>query len=188
MNKQTLGRYRERWQRQASQARLYWNGLALREKRLLGGASALLGAVLVWLLLIEPAVKKIDYWQAEIPKLRSQAEALEVLLHQAGGPRGDASGQSLEQALRQTLDAAGLQGAYQLQAAGEGEAQAWHLSFQEAPADAVVGWLLGNPRQFSLEVMEARLQRAGPADIDGTAGKLSGTVRMDQALGAKEAS
>ncbi|MGE7955206.1 type II secretion system protein GspM [Pseudomonas sp. NPDC089530] len=182
-----LGRYRQRWQLHVAQARLYWNGLALREKRLLGGASVLLGGVLVWLLLIEPALKKIDYWQAETPKLRSQAEALEVLLHQAGGPRGAVAGQSLEQSLRQTLDAAGLEGLYRLQA-GEGEAPGWQLSFQEAPADAVVGWLLGNPRQFSLEVMEARLQRAGPADIDGTAGKLSGTVRMDQALGAKEAS
>ncbi|OLF54039.1 type II secretion system protein GspM [Pseudomonas chlororaphis] len=188
MNKQTLGRYRERWQRQLAQARLYWNGLALREQRLLSGAAVVLGGLLVWLLLIEPALKKIDYWQAEIPKLRSQAEALEVLLHEAGGPRGGDTGQDLEQSLRQTLDAAGLQGVYQLQASGEGDAAAWHLSFQEAPADAVVGWLLGNPRQFSLEVMEARLQRAGPADIDGTAGKLSGTVRMDQALGAKEAS
>ncbi|WP_338807614.1 type II secretion system protein GspM [Pseudomonas chlororaphis] len=188
MNKLSLSRYRERWQRQVAQARRYWNGLALREQRLLAGAAAVLGGLLVWLVLIEPALKKIDYWQAEIPKLRSQAEALELVLHQAGGPRGGETGQSLEQSLRQTLDAAGLQGLYQLQAAGEGESQAWHLSFQEAPADAVVGWLLGNPRQFSLEVMEARLQRAGPADIDGTAGKLSGTVRMDQALGAKEAS
>ncbi|WP_277591033.1 type II secretion system protein GspM [Pseudomonas chlororaphis] len=188
MNKLNLSRYRQRWQRQAAQAQLYWNGLALREQRLLAGAAALLGGLLVWLVLIEPALNKIDYWQAEIPKLRSQSEALELVLHQAGGPRGGEPGQSLEQSLRQTLDAAGLQGLYQLQLAGEGEPQAWHLSFQEAPADAVVGWLLGNPRQFSLEVVEARLQRAGPADIDGTAGKLSGTVRMDQALGAKEAS
>jgi general secretion pathway protein M len=32
------------------------------------------------------------------------------------------------------------------------------------------------------------LQRADAAKVDDTAGTLSGTVRMDQALGAKEAS
>ncbi|MNR63547.1 hypothetical protein D3C85_1858910 [compost metagenome] len=55
----------------------------------------------------------------------------------------------------------------------------------------MINWLLVNPRQFSLEVIEARLQRSAPANpdnLDNTAGTLSGTVRMDQAQGAKEAS
>ena len=67
------------------------------------------------------------------------------------------------------------------------DAGGWRLTFDNAPADAVVGWLLGNPRSFSLEVSEARLQRAADA-VDNSAGTVSGTVRMDQALGAKEAS
>ncbi|MPQ72027.1 type II secretion system protein M, partial [Pseudomonas sp. MWU12-2323] len=44
------------------------------------------------------------------------------------------------------------------------------------------------PAQLSLQVVEARLQRADNASTEVTAGTLSGTVRMDQALGAKEAS
>ena len=87
-------------------------------------------------------------------------------------------------ALQQALDSAGLQGRYQLQALDAG---GWRLSFDNAPADAVMDWLLGNPRLFSLEVSEARLQRSADA-IDNSAGTVSGTVRMDQALGAKEAS
>ncbi|PTT89215.1 general secretion pathway protein GspM, partial [Pseudomonas sp. HMWF005] len=83
------------------------------------------------------------------------------------------------------LQASGLAGHYQLQAADAG---AWQLIFDAAPADAVLDWLLSTPSQLSLQVVEARLQRADNASTDVTAGTLSGTVRMDQALGAKEAS
>ena len=118
--------------------------------------------------------------------LRAQAEALEVLLHEAAG--SNSRGTSLEQSLRQTLDGAGLKDHYQLQQPDEAGPESWRLTFEQAPADAVVGWLLGAPRQLSLQVVEARLQRADDAATDDTAGTLSGTVRMDQALGAKEAS
>lgn len=174
MNKQSLRLFRAR-----SQA--FWQALALREKRMVAGTALVLGGLLTWLLLIQPPLKKIEAWQVETPKLRSQNEALEQLLREvATAP----AGQSLEQSLHQALDAGGLAGRYQLQALDAG----WQLTFEDAPADAVIGWLVGNPRQFSLEVVEARLQRGGEATTDDTAGSLSGTVRMDQALGAKEAS
>ncbi|WP_460136692.1 type II secretion system protein GspM [Pseudomonas sp. S1_E04] len=168
-----------KWRRLRGQAHVFWNGLALREKRMLAGAGLVLASLLTWLVLVQPALKKIDYWQAETPKLRAQAAALQVLLQDVAAPRV-----ADDNALRQALDSAGLQGHYQLQALESG---AWRLSFDNAPADAVVGWLLGNPRSFSLEVSEARLQRA-PDAVDTSAGTVSGTVRMDQALGAKEAS
>lgn len=168
-----------KWQQVRSQAQGFWAGLAVREKRMLTGAGLVLSSLLTWLVLVQPALKKIDYWQAETPKLRSQAEALQVLLEGVAAPR-----QADDSALRQALDGAGLQGHYQLQALSPG---GWRLTFENAPADRVVDWLLGNPRSFSLEVSEARLQRAQDA-VDNSAGTVSGTVRMDQALGAKEAS
>ncbi|SDR29124.1 general secretion pathway protein M [Pseudomonas grimontii] len=168
-----------RWLRLRTQAQVFWGGLALREKRLLIGAGLVLASLLTWLVLVQPALKKIAYWQAETPKLRAQAEALQVMLQDVAAPR-----QADEAVLRQALEGAGLQGHYQVQAL---EAGGWRLTFDNAPADAVVGWLLGNPRSFSLEVSEARLQRAANA-VDNSAGTVSGTVRMDQALGAKEAS
>ena len=117
-------------------------------------------------------------WQ----RLRSQAEALQVLLQGvAPAPRSS----DLETALHQSLDSAGLQGRYQLQPQDAGS---WRLTFEQAPADAVIDWLLVNPRPFSLEVSAAHLQRAGAATPSNSAGTLSGTVRMDQAPGAKEAS
>jgi len=187
MNKRSLSSLRHRWQAFSASARLYWRGLARREQRLLLGTALVFGSWLVWLVLIQPPLKKIDFWQAEAPKLRTQAETLEVLLREVATP---ARGADLQQALRQTLDASGLAGRYQLQAPDTAAPQGWRLTFDAAPADAVLGWLLGMPRQFSLEVLEARLQRdeVAPAQQTTGAGSLSGTVHMDQAQRAKEAS
>lgn len=113
-----------------------------------------------------------------------------MLLRDVAGPAPE---QPLDTALRQSLDASGLSQHYLLQAPGAERPNTWQLTFDQAPAEAVISWLLGNPRQFSLEVIEARLQRTALAnpdnhDTDNSAGTLSGTVRMDQAQGAKEAS
>ncbi|MFJ7312094.1 type II secretion system protein GspM [Pseudomonas sp. NPDC098747] len=182
MNKASLAIYRARWQRFNSQLQARWQPLALREKRMVGGMAIAVIGLLVWVALIQPPLKKIAYWQSETPKLRAQTQALEVVLRDVSvRPDGQSVGQSLEQ----SLQASGLAGHYQLQAS---EAGAWQLTFDVAPADAVLDWLLSQPSQLSLQVVEARLQRADAATTEVTAGTLSGTVRMDQALGAKEAS
>lgn len=180
--------YRARRQHLRRQRQAFWNGLALREKRLLIGTALVLAALLWWLLLIQPALKQLDYWQTETPKLRAQASTLQTLLQTVAASPRVRAGEDLEAALRQALDAAGLKGRYQLQAAENAPPGSWLLTFEAAPADAVVGWLLDNPRAFSLGVSEARLQRAGTATTENSAGTLSGTVRMDQAPGAKDAS
>ncbi|MCH4898098.1 MULTISPECIES: type II secretion system protein GspM [Pseudomonas] len=181
MNSPSLAKYRAGWQRFNAQLQARWQPLALREKRMVGGMAALLLGLFVWVALVQPPLKKIAASQVETPKLRAQAEALEVLLRDVS-VRPD--GQNLEQSLQQTLQASGLGGHFQLTGASAG----WQLTFDAAPADAVLDWLLSQPRNFSLQVVEARLQRADDAATDDTAGTLSGTVRMDQALGAKEAS
>jgi len=182
MNKASLALYRAKWQRFNAQVQARWQPLALREKRMVAGMAIALIGLLLWVALIQPPLKKITYWQTETPKLRAQTEALEVLLREVS-VRPD--GQSVAQSLEQTLQASGLGGHYQLQS---GEAGSWQLTFDAAPADVVLDWLLSNPAQLSLQVVEARLQRADNPSTEVTAGTLSGTVRMDQALGAKEAS
>ncbi|WP_085633391.1 MULTISPECIES: type II secretion system protein GspM [unclassified Pseudomonas] len=182
MNKVTLANGRAAWQRVARQVQARWQPLAQREKRMVIGMAVAVTSLLVWVALIQPPLKKIADWQAETPKLRAQAEALEVLLRDVSAP---AAGQDLESSLQHGLQAAGLAGHFRLQAVPSG---GWQLTFDAAPADAVLDWLLSRPQQFSLHVVEARLQRAEAAATDDTAGTLSGTVRMDQALGAKEAS
>lgn len=185
MNKFSTGRFQARWQDLRTRWRTSWQGLAARERRAVALAALVLGGGLTWLTLVEPPLKTIAYWQAETPKLRSQTEALEMLLRDVAGP---ARGQSLEISLRQALDAGGLGERYVLQPPSADAPGTWQLTFTDAPADGVIDWLLGSPRQFSLEVIEARLQRTAPVNSDPTPGSLSGTVRMNQASSAKEAS
>ncbi|WP_020481080.1 type II secretion system protein GspM [Pseudomonas asplenii] len=180
MNNPGLAHYRVRWQALSARAQGYWRGLAPREKRMVVGMALGVSGLLVWTVLIQPPLKKLDYWALETPRLRAQAQTLEVLLQGIARPAGG----DLEAGLRASLEASGLSGHYQLQGSGEG----WLLTVEDAPADALVDWLLGKPRSFTLDVVEARLQRAGATEPEGSAGRLSGTVRMDQALGAKEAS
>jgi general secretion pathway protein M len=78
-----------------------WTALAPREKTMVSGAAVFLASLLVWLALIQPALKNIDYWQAETPKLRAQSQALELLLREVTTPVG----LDLEHSLRQSLDA-----------------------------------------------------------------------------------
>lgn len=182
MSRATLAIYRARWQRLRNQLQARWQPLALREKRMVAGMVLVLVGLLIWLTLVKPPLARITFWQNETPKLRAQTEALEVLLRSVNvRPQGQSVGQSLEQ----SLQAAGLAGHYQLQAA---EGGAWQLNVDAAPADTLLDWLLSQPSQLSLQVVEAQLQRASAASTDVTAGTLSGTVRMDQAQGAKEAS
>ncbi|MCQ3001077.1 type II secretion system protein M [Pseudomonas syringae] len=188
MNKQRLTAQRVRWQHFIAQAQTFWKALALREKRMVLGTALVLGSLLVWLLLIQPPLKQIDYWQAETPKLRTQTQTLQTLLQDVAPAASASTGASIEQRWRGVLDAAGLAGHYQLQAPGAAAPLEWSLTFDDAPADAAIGVLLASLGQFSMEVVEARLQRAGDAEPDEAAGKLSGTVRMNQAPTAKEAS
>lgn len=188
MIKMNNSAYRIRWERLCSQAQVFWTGLALREKRLLVACALVLVGLLSWQLLIQPPMKKIDYWQAETPKLRAQAEALQALLLGSSAGLRVSAGQELEAALHQNLDNVGLKGRFQLQATENLAPGSWQVTFKNAPADAVVDWLLSSTQAFSLEVSQARLQRAGTATAKDSVGTLSGTVHMIRAPGAKEAS
>ncbi|BAP42216.1 general secretion pathway protein M [Pseudomonas sp. StFLB209] len=182
MSKRSPAIIRAHWLRWRTRGQAAWQALSLREQRVLTGGALLLVGLLLWALLIQPPLKTIAYWQAQTPKLQGQAQALESLLREAGV---QAAGGDTEQALRQSLEAYGLAGHYQLQAGPNG---GWQLTFDAAPADALIDWLLGRQRPGALPVVEAHLQRAGDNATDDSAGTLSGTVRMDQAQGAKEAS
>lgn len=173
---------RSRWLYWRSRGLAAWQALSQRERHVLAGGALLLGGLVLWLLLIQPPLKTIAYWQAETPKLQGQAQALQTLLHEAGVQVG---GSDSEHSLRQSLEAYGLAGHYQLNTGPDG---GWQLTFDAAPADALLDWLLGRQRPGALPVVEAHLQRAGDNATDDSAGTLSGTVRMDQAHGAKEAS
>ncbi|KPW21329.1 type II secretion system protein GspM [Pseudomonas cannabina] len=175
-----------RWHLLGLRIRLAWRDLSRRERRVTGGGVLLLSGLLVWWLLIQPPLNRIAYWSAEIPRLRSQNEALDSVLQQVSTPPLRADDQDEEQALRRSLEARGLLQHCRIEASTQGTVQGWHLTFEQAPADAMIDWLLEQPQVFSLHVMDARLQRAGAANAQDSAGSLSGVVRMEKAPSARE--
>ncbi|MEE4889054.1 type II secretion system protein GspM [Pseudomonas alliivorans] len=186
MSSATLNLAKLRWRFWRTRAATAWSGLTRRERQLVTGAAWVLSGLVVWLLLVQQPLQKIAYWQAETPKLRTQKQTLETLLQQLPAPSVRVSGQGLEQALRASLEAAGLAQVYRLKAETETGDSTWQLTFDQAPADSVMQWLLEQPQQLSLYVTEARLQRADGLSAQASAGHLSGIVRMDQAPGASK--
>jgi general secretion pathway protein M len=187
MNKPSLGTLRARLQHLRVQIHAWWQPLVKREKLMVIGMGVFVSAALIFWLGISPALHKIDYWAGETPKLRSQSQTLERLL-KAAGIEASPGADGLEQRLRRSLDERGLKDRYQLQAPAEQTPGVWQLSFESAPADAALGWLLDAPQRWALKVEYTRLQRVGVDAGTETTGTLSGTVRMDYAPGAKEAS
>jgi type II secretory pathway component PulM len=61
----------------------WWQGLAERERRVLGGGALVLVAVLVWLLLWEPAAQGIRKLQADLPQLVAQDASMRALAAEA---------------------------------------------------------------------------------------------------------
>lgn len=162
-----------------AQGRQRWQALAVRERRAVALGGGLLGVLFCWQVLVQPALAKIDHWQAETPKLRGQAQALAALL----GERLAQRPADTALALRQSLEQAGLLAQTQLDAEGD----AWRLSWQRAPAEAAMAWLQGVPPRLGLDIGRLALRR-DPAAEPGSPVTFSGTLRMDQAHGAKDPS
>ncbi|PZW82444.1 general secretion pathway protein M [Pseudomonas sp. 2848] len=161
------------------QGRQRWQALAARERRAVALAGGLLGALFCWQVLLLPALARIDHWQAETPKLRSQAQALDALL----GERLAHRPADTTRALRQSLEQAGLLAQSQL----DGEGDTWRLGWQRAPAEAAMAWLQAVPPRLGLGVGQLALRR-DPTSGPGSPVTFSGTLRMTQAHGAKDPS
>ena len=147
-----------------AQGRQRWQALAARERRAVALGGGLLGVLFCWQVLVQPALARIDHWQAETPKLRGQAQALDALL----GERLAQRPADIALALRQSLEQAGLQEHSQLDAEGD-------------------AWLQSVPPRLGLDTGQLALRR-DPAAEPGSPVTFSGTLRMDQAHGAKDPS
>jgi general secretion pathway protein M len=160
--------------------RTYWRGLAKREQRMLLAGGLAVALVTTWWVLVEPALKSIAYWQEELPRLRSQATALDGVLKER---QVAVAAPAMPDAIRRSLDASGLAGHYEL-ASSRGQAgspMAWELKFSQAPAGALVGWLLAEPPRLAAALAEVELARAGTSNNDGQGAVLSGRVRLGMA-------
>lgn len=92
----------------------WWSQLALREKRLVAGGGAVVGVVLVYLLLWEPAAQGIAKLRNDLPGLRAQNAAMRQMADEAAKLRRGGIAQAAPAAddrmaaVQRSLDRAGL--------------------------------------------------------------------------------
>lgn len=192
-----LTAWRKRLDAWSAQAKGQWSQLARRERRLVVFCAGLCVVVGGWVLAIEPALQRLDHWQAELPRLRSQLSALDTVLSEAAAPVRPTilAEDELSARLTSSLDAAAA-GAYTLvpetSAAGSESAGApgWRVRFEDAEAAAVMAWLFQAPVELGLVVRNVALTQSAellPPDTEADVRALAGRVRGDVRL-ARQAS
>lgn len=120
--------------------RLWWQGRSVREQRMLAVMAALVGATLVWLLVVRP----VGLWREAAAQQRLQAASdlfdvkagVRQLAVAPGMAKASTDVQGLEPLVRQTAEAAGLTATLGMDPSG-------HLGFRisNASSSAVFGWL-----------------------------------------------
>ena len=144
--------------------RQYWDGLALRERRMLMAAAAAVFAGLLWALAIAPALKTSMSAPAQLTALDAQLQSMRKLAAQAKGlqsrpamKRDDAL-RALESSLQQRLGASA-----QLTVTGERVT----VVMKGAAPDDLAQWLSQARVTSRVVATQARLTR-GPNGWDGT--------------------
>lgn len=134
------------------QLRQRWDGLGLRERRLVLIASALVAVALLWWIALAPALATLRLAQDQHPRLDAQLQQMQTLKAQAGALAAqpkvlpEDARRSLETSLKQTLGASA-----QMAVAGNRAT----VTLKGAAPDALAQWL-----------MQARINaRAAPAEV-----------------------
>ena len=194
------------WVRRGStwyqQAESWYRQRPPREQRLLGIATGLLIAVLIFLILIEPAWSTMTRARHELPALRTQAATVADLTAQVRALRregGNAAGNTTitKEELATSLRREGLnEESWSISEApastvlntSDGQpSQAYRsqdlasltavtLTLHEASASALFRWLDTSARDWRLTVVKAELNRALHATGRRLPGQLSGTL------------
>lgn len=168
-------------------ARQGWQALAPRERRLVQCAGAVLGAALVWTLLIEPPLKTLNQYRDELPKLRAQAAQVADLTAQADLLRRRApaasSAMPAAEELAASLARAGLSAEQWKLEPAEGKSPALVLIVRQAPSSVLMNWLDGASRDWGLTVAGAELERAANPHGRPLPGLVNGRVTLAPAAG-----
>ncbi|MFJ3465624.1 type II secretion system protein GspM [Achromobacter spanius] len=172
-----------------ARARQRYQALAPRERRLVTGAALLLGAAIVFVTLIEPALNTVRKLQAELPGLRAQAATVADLTAQASALRqrsaAPAGAMPSTAELAASLERAGLPaGQWTL---ADSEAGGVALSLDQAPSSALMRWLDGAGRDWGLAISHVDLTRAANANGRPLPGLVNGKVVLlpPQAAGSR---
>ncbi|GAA0620585.1 hypothetical protein GCM10009422_15320 [Brevundimonas kwangchunensis] len=133
-------------------ARQWWEGRTARERRMLLIMTGLLTAVLVWFLVVSPALawreraaERRASAQADLTAVQADLRTLSASSGQGGAQTADAQG--LEPIVRQSAEAAGLELTLGMDASGR-------LGFRipSVSSGALFGWLAGLKTTNGIEV------------------------------------
>ncbi len=131
-----------------------WQGLTLRERRLLMLGSTSLVVLLCWFWVIDPAIKMRKKMQQQLPELRTQSVQLRALAQEVAAPPSAASvTQSLSrEALERSLMDSGLKAEQITLSDGR-----FMLSFSDVPFSTLTDFLQKAQREQQLVITEATM-------------------------------
>lgn len=162
-----------------ARARQRYEALAPRERRLVTGAAVLLGAVVVFVGLIEPPLNTVRKLQAELPALRTQAATVADLTAQARSLRQrsatPAAALPTTAELGASLERAGLPPAVWTLGPPESGAGV-QLALNQAPSSTLLRWLDGAGRDWGLATHKVELTRAANPNGRPLPGLVNGKI------------
>jgi general secretion pathway protein M len=152
-----MSAYRER-------LRAWWDGLAERERRVLGGGGIALGLIIVYTAIWEPLAAAHQRRELDLQAARAVAVQLEDLAAVAGraGPRAvQGAGQSLLAIVDQSRKATAItKPPTRLQPEGDDTVR---VVLEDVPFDALVRWLGDLQTRYGVRVDTADIEReSGP--------------------------
>ncbi len=148
-------------------------------------AASVVGLGLLFGLAIDPAWRNIKKLNQELPALRTEAATVKALadearrlttLTKASAP---AASTTLKADTEKSLARAGLKDFAKLSGGDASGNTALQINFVAAPFDALIEWVNLAPRELSIRVQRAKVERTGGA------GKVNAEVVFDVAGGAK---
>ncbi|MGB3706576.1 type II secretion system protein GspM [Castellaniella sp.] len=165
-----------------------WRHLSPREQRLLGLMILLLGAAVLWLAGLRPALDTLRQVREQLPVLQAQTAELDAIVLESRAlgrsRRGTLSVEETAAALQDSLQRAGLQanGSFGPVRA-EGDQLRRVLTVDRAPVASLLAWLAQLPEVARVRVWRLELARS---HVDGRdrPGLLSGTVELMLPMGA----
>ncbi|TPQ42631.1 type II secretion system protein M [Cupriavidus pinatubonensis] len=171
----TLARFKPRvpqvWREQFD---AFWSARNPREQAILGGGAVVLGLVLVYSVLWEPAADGRARLSRSLPGMRADLAEMETLAQEARGlnasPAPALRGDALTQALQESLSKYGLK-ATRLAAGADNSVQ---VQLDKAPFGAVAGWLQDVRQQQRLKITDARIVYVGATALVNVSATLQG--------------
>ncbi|PBK03617.1 hypothetical protein CNQ84_13650 [Pseudomonas abyssi] len=153
-----------------------WQALSAKERKQILIMLVVVGAAVIWLTLVKPALDTLAHWEDELPRLRTQANTLQLVLADVGSPViADSASQTPSQQLQASLDHAGFTGIYLINQR-EDKVQ---VDFQQ-PVDAtqLMAWLFTISASPVMTVQQLSMQRSDQDESHGLSGQVRAQVIM----------